>query len=318
MGSGNWIKTMMNLKKGKNGYPKQLKGSSPSAKSNGFRLKKVSTADFHAKSRLLNIPVEDLAATHIQTAYRAYRARRALRRLKGTVRLQTRTKHQSVAKQANSTLNHLHLWSSMQAQIRTRRQFMVTEGRSRQKKLENQLKLEAKLHGVEVEWNSGCETMEEILARIHQREEAAVKRERAMAYAFSHQWRANCNQSLGGYEVGKANWGWSWMDRWIAARPWESRVVPAKPTTITTPKKSQNKQNNKVGNKISSTNSPSTAKTPASSKLSSNGGTKARRLSYPVTGKQPSTLDRSRKAAEMEDIKPEAAASASSAAILVS
>jgi hypothetical protein len=29
--------------------------------------------------------------------------------------------------------------------------------------------------------------MEKILARIHQREEAAVKRERAMAYAFSHQ-----------------------------------------------------------------------------------------------------------------------------------
>ena len=29
--------------------------------------------------------------------------------------------------------------------------------------------------------------MEEILSRIQQREEAAVKRERAMAYAFSHQ-----------------------------------------------------------------------------------------------------------------------------------
>lgn len=29
--------------------------------------------------------------------------------------------------------------------------------------------------------------MDEILARIYQREEAAVKRERAMAYAFSHQ-----------------------------------------------------------------------------------------------------------------------------------
>lgn len=29
--------------------------------------------------------------------------------------------------------------------------------------------------------------MEVILARIHQREEAAIKRERAMAYAFTHQ-----------------------------------------------------------------------------------------------------------------------------------
>lgn len=31
--------------------------------------------------------------------------------------------------------------------------------------------------------------MEEILARLHQREEAAVKRERALAYAFTHQVR---------------------------------------------------------------------------------------------------------------------------------
>lgn len=40
-----------------------------------------------------------------------------------------------------------------------------------------------------MEWCSGSETMEEILSRIHQREEAAIKRERAMAYAFSHQVR---------------------------------------------------------------------------------------------------------------------------------
>jgi len=39
----------------------------------------------------------------------------------------------------------------------------------------------------QVEWCGGSDTMEEILSRIHQREEAAIKRERAMAYAFSHQ-----------------------------------------------------------------------------------------------------------------------------------
>lgn len=38
-----------------------------------------------------------------------------------------------------------------------------------------------------MEWSNGPETMEEVLSRIHLREEAAVKRERAMAYAFSHQ-----------------------------------------------------------------------------------------------------------------------------------
>lgn len=43
------------------------------------------------------------------------------------------------------------------------------------------------IHCMQVEWCGGSDTMEEILARIQQREEAAVKRERAMAYAFSHQ-----------------------------------------------------------------------------------------------------------------------------------
>jgi len=38
-----------------------------------------------------------------------------------------------------------------------------------------------------VGWCGGSDTMEDILSRIHQREEAAVKRERALAYAFSHQ-----------------------------------------------------------------------------------------------------------------------------------
>lgn len=47
--------------------------------------------------------------------------------------------------------------------------------------------LSSSLNGLQVEWCGGAETMEEILSRIHEREEAAVKRERAMAYAFSHQ-----------------------------------------------------------------------------------------------------------------------------------
>ncbi|KAL5169672.1 hypothetical protein HKD37_11G031530 [Glycine soja] len=49
--------------------------------------------------------------------------------------------------------------------------------------------------------------------------EAAVKRERTMAYAFSHQWRACSSQGLGNYELGKASWSWSLKDRWVAALP---------------------------------------------------------------------------------------------------
>ncbi|KAG1330316.1 putative protein IQ-DOMAIN 1 [Cocos nucifera] len=66
-----------------------------------------------------------------------------------------------------------------------------------------------------------------------------------MAYAFSHQWRANpgLNQGPFVYECGKGNWGWSWMDRWIAARPLETRPPPHS----VIPKQSQTKATSKVG-----------------------------------------------------------------------
>uniref|UniRef100_A0A5B6Z1P0 Protein IQ-DOMAIN 1 n=1 Tax=Davidia involucrata TaxID=16924 RepID=A0A5B6Z1P0_DAVIN len=292
MGSGDWFKNIISLKKVKDDKSKQLKGSSAPEKSNGFKWRNRSpkeTTNFangHSNGnpmipRVLNMPVEDVAATRIQTAFRAYMARKALRRLKGIVQLQILTQGHSVRKQALTTLSYLHSWSRIQSQIRARRQSMVTEGQIRQKKLENQLKLEAKLHDLEVEWCGGSETMDEILSRIHQREEAAVKRERAMAYAFSHQWRANSNSNLGPCtpELGKANWGWSWMERWIAARPWESRV----PVQLS-PKKGQNRQASKAGKNM---NSPST-KTAVSVKSISpkgKGTTKARKLSYAAAEK---------------------------------
>ncbi|XP_017979423.1 PREDICTED: protein IQ-DOMAIN 14 isoform X2 [Theobroma cacao] len=191
MGSGNLLKTI--IKKVKNDSPKQVKGSSASTKSNGFKWKKhqrkssTKTSFTSGNANTLGMPIEDLAAIRIQTAFRAYRARKSLRRLKGTVRLQAKTQTYSIEKQATTTLNYLHSWSNIQAQIRARRLCMVTEGHLRQKKIANQLKLEAKLHDLEVEWSGGPETMETILTKIHQREEAAVKRERTMAYAFSHQ-----------------------------------------------------------------------------------------------------------------------------------
>ncbi|KAG2677759.1 hypothetical protein I3760_12G111400 [Carya illinoinensis] len=157
---------------------------------------------------------------------RQAKARKKLCQLKDTARFQSLTQDHTYMKQASTALSYTHSWCRIQDQIRTRRLRMVQEGRIRQKNSENQLKLEAKLHELEVEWCIGSKTMEEILSRIKQREAAAIKRERTMAYAFSHQWRANSSQYLGqaSYSIDKEKWRWSWMDRWIAARPWEVRV----------------------------------------------------------------------------------------------
>ncbi|KAM7492545.1 hypothetical protein LguiA_035466 [Lonicera macranthoides] len=228
MGSCNWFKTLFRLRKIKEDKSKQVKGRSNNKKSNGSSKWSCITGKGSngRDARVLHMPTAHIAATRIQTAFRAYMARKGLRRLKGTVRFQALIEAQSVENQSSVTLNYIHSWSKIQSEIRARRLCMVMNGRIKQKKVENQLKLEAKLHELEVDWCGGPETMEEILSRIQQREEAIVKRERAMAYAFSHQWRANTGHYFGQayYDLGKESWGWSWMERWIAVCPWETRV----------------------------------------------------------------------------------------------
>ncbi|KAI3456185.1 hypothetical protein Pfo_012848 [Paulownia fortunei] len=289
MGSGVWFKNIISKKKVKGHGSQKLKRYSVPENINGYKEELCSEKECPVQANgasvdnqgRLGLSIEDAAATQIQTAYRAYLARKTFRGMTGMVRLQNLVQCDSVKKQASTTLSHLHSWSRIQAQIRARRVHMVTEGRLRQKKLENQLKLEAKLHDLEVEWSGGSDTIGEALARIHQREEAAVRRERAMAYAFSHQWRANSNPSFGSgnHELSKANWGWSWMDRWIAARPWESRVAAKE-----SPKKAHSRQPYKtVKNMISPT-----CKAPDKVKLISPNGKaarKARKLSYEAAEK---------------------------------
>ncbi|KAG6506409.1 hypothetical protein ZIOFF_031732 [Zingiber officinale] len=278
MGSGDWLKTIIHRKKTKKATV------SSNSQSNGFKLK--NQASDHPNKLLNNgaengnivdgVTAEAAAAIRIQTSFRRFRARKTLRSLKRKERLQDLTHRNSVQKQISNTLRHVQLWSKIQAQIRTRRTMMVVEGRIRQKKQENQLKLEAKLQDLEikikelnigtgveslilssqqVEWNGGTETKEEIIARIQQREEAAVKRERAMAYAFSHQWRASSgiNQGPFVYELAKGNWEWSWVDKWIAAQPWETR--PSAQSQV------------KPALKANKNTNPSTQTVPTSSKL---------------------------------------------------
>lgn len=79
-------------------------------------------------------------------------ARKKLCQLKDTARFQSLTQDHTYMKQASTALSYTHSWCRIQDQIRTRRLRMVQEGRIRQKNSENQLKLEAKLHELEVLW----------------------------------------------------------------------------------------------------------------------------------------------------------------------
>ncbi|KAJ0594720.1 hypothetical protein HanHA300_Chr03g0111591 [Helianthus annuus] len=60
-------------------------------------------------------------------------------------------------------------------------------------------------------WCDSVGSVEEIQAKLIKRQEAAAKRERAMAYALAHQWQAGPKQQVttSGFELDKSNWGWN-------------------------------------------------------------------------------------------------------------
>lgn len=77
-------------------------------------------------------------------------ARRTLHHLRGAVKFEALIQDHMAREQTATTLNYIHSWSRIQEQIKARRLCMITEAKIKQKKLENQLKHEAKIHELEV------------------------------------------------------------------------------------------------------------------------------------------------------------------------
>ncbi|XP_022765337.1 protein IQ-DOMAIN 1-like [Durio zibethinus] len=171
---------------------------------------------------------EEIAAIKIQTAFRGYLARRALRALRGLVRLKSLIQGQSVKRQATTTLRCMQTLAHVQAQIRARRIRMSEENQALQWQLQQkrEKELEKLRASMGEDWNDSTQSKEQIEARQQNKQEAAMRRERALAYAFSRQqsWK-NCSRSVNQTFMDPSNphWGWSWLERWMAARPWEIR-----------------------------------------------------------------------------------------------
>lgn len=178
-------------------------------------------------ARSLGKTKEELAAIKIQTAYRGYLARRALRALRGLVRLKSLVGGHSVKRQSVTTLKCMQTLARVQSEVRSRRIRMSEENSALQRQIQQKREKELQKPSVSVgeNWNDSTQSKEKIEANIHHRQEAASRRERALAYAYSHQqtWRGSSNSATQTFmDPRNPQWGWSWLERWMASRPWEN------------------------------------------------------------------------------------------------
>ena len=138
------------------------------------------------------------SATKIQAAYRGYMARRSYRALKGLVRLQGVIRGQNVKWQTMSAMKYMQLLVRVQSQIQSRRIQMLENQARHQVEYKTDKDVASALgklgFGSEAgneDWNDSLLTKEEIEARLQRKVDAIIKRERAMAYAYSHQlWKS--------------------------------------------------------------------------------------------------------------------------------
>ncbi|CAA3022255.1 IQ-DOMAIN 1-like [Olea europaea subsp. europaea] len=190
-----------------------------------------SGATIQLVTQLTGKPKEEVAAIKIQTAFRGHLARRALRALRGLVRLKSLVDGPTVKRQTANTLKCMQTLSRVHSQIQLRRLKMSEENRALQRQLLQKRAKELESLRIGEEWDDSLQSKEQIEASLLQKYEAAMRREKALAYSYTHQqtWKKSSRSpNLLFMDPTNPHWGWSWLERWMAAQPWESQSTAEK------------------------------------------------------------------------------------------
>lgn len=204
------------------------------------------------------------SATKIQAAYRGYMARRSFRALKGLVRLQGVVRGQNVKRQTMNAMKYMQLLVRVQSQIQSRRIQMLENQARQQAQYRNNKDVEGTLGKLAMsqaseagneDWDASLLTKEEVEARLQRKVEAIIKRERSMAYAYSHQlWKTtpkSAQTALSDIRSGGFPWWWNWLERQLPPNNSENQSVknfqltPSRPNSEMKPSPRPQSSNNR-------------------------------------------------------------------------